>query len=88
MQGFLEFGSACWARASDPMINSLIGRGFTYHKTPQNTCIINNIRRGALCLVECRKAGLGTYLVTQKCRVLFAAGYFILQATLHVFKLT
>ena len=76
MQGFLEYGSACWARTSDPMINSLIGRGFTYHKTPQNTLVINNIRRVALCLVECRKVGLGAYLEPQKCRVLFAAGDF------------
>ena len=76
MQGFLEFGSACWARTSDPMINSLIGRGFTYHKTSQNTCIINNIRRMAQCLVECRIVGLGTYLVPRKDRLLFAAGNF------------
>ena len=77
MQGFLEFGSACWARTSDPMINSLIGRGFACHKKPQNTCIINNIHRIALCLVECRKVELGTYLVPQDDKDLFATGDFV-----------
>ncbi len=64
-----EFGSACWARTSDPMINSparIVGRG-------KNTLRINELQRVAkstilgVLVTKCAQSVLEHYLLALSC---------------------